>query len=288
MIWGEGMKLIVKKILNNNVLWVTNYAKNEQIIMGKGIGWGLKPKDEINSNDKRIDQTFVVNNVSYANTFQEMLKKVSTSDIKLASHIIREGEKELGYKCSDNILFSLTDHISFMLKRIKNHEELANPLEWSIKTIYAKEYTFSLKSVHYLSHMTHLKIPKEEAAFIALHFINSHYDADNMHETLEVTKIIQNIINIVEYHYGENFDETSFNFSRFIIHLRYFVLRQLHSNKDDTGSSLIDIVKIKYSNDYKCAEKIKSFLEKTYSWNINEGELLYLTLHLNRLSSSER
>src|SRR5699024_3052911 len=97
-----------------------------------------------------------------------------------------------------------------------------NPLEWDIKTIYPDEYKYSLEAVDFLRKKTKLDIPKREAAFIALHFINSHYDSDNMHETLEVTKIIQNVINIVNYHYGKEFDENSYAFSRFIVHLRYF------------------------------------------------------------------
>lgn len=280
------MKLYVKKVLNNNVLWVKTEKNEERIVMGKGIGWHLKPKSELSSDDKRIDQVFIVDNDSYASTFQQMLKRVSITDIELANHIIKTGEKELGYKCSQNILFSLSDHISFMLQRIRNHEEFANPLQWDIKTIYPKEFQYSLKAVKYLRQQTGLKIPKEEAAFISLHFINSHYDSDNMHQTMEITKIIQNVIDIVNYHYGKAFDQSSFAFSRFIVHLRYFVMRELHSENDNTGASLLSIVKIKYPQDYACAEKIRDFLEKTYSWHIEDGELLYLTLHLNRLSST--
>lgn len=280
------MKLSIKKVLNNNVLWVSDSNDREQIIMGKGIGWKINSNEMIDSDDDRINQVFVVANDSYANTFQEMLKRVSFNDIELVNNIIKRGEEKLGYKCSENILFSLADHISFMFKRIKNKEEFANPLEWDVKTIYPKEYKYSMEAVKYLREQTGLDIPVQEAAFIALHFINSHYDKDDMHETMEITKIIQNVINILEYHYNRKFNQESYAFSRFIVHLRYFILRQLHSEKDNTGASLIEVVKLKYPNDYSCAQKIKSFLEKTYSWDIDDGELLYLTLHLNRLSSN--
>lgn len=280
------MKLVVKKALNNNVLLVNTPNHEKRIIMGAGLGWRIKPGDIVNSNNEKIDQVFVVENQAYANTFQEMLQRVSIEDIKLANEIIESGEKVLGYKCSTNILFSLSDHISFMLKRIRNGEEFANPLEWDIKTIYPDEYKYSLEAVDFFRKKTKLDIPQREAAFIALHFINSHFDADNMHETLEVTKIIQNVIDIVNYHYGKEFDENSYAFSRFVVHLRYFILRELHSENDNTGGSLLEIVSLKYPNEYACAKKIKEFLEKTYSWNIDDGELLYLTLHLDRLAEN--
>lgn len=282
------MKLTVKKALNNNVLLTETENGDMRIIMGKGLGWGVKPGNFIDGDNSKIDETFVIENQNYANTFQEMLKRVNIQDIELANQIIKNGEDYLGYKCSKNILFSLSDHISFMLQRIRNKEEFANPLEWDIKTIYPKEYQYSLKAVKVLKRETGLKIPDREAAFIALHFINSHYDSDNMHQTYEVTKVIQSVLDIVSYHYGKEFNQNSYAFSRFIVHLRYFILRQLHSENDNTGASLIDIVSLKYPKDYTCAQKIKDFLEKTYSWDIDDGELLYLTLHLNRLASSQK
>ena len=48
------------------------------------------------------------------------------------------------------------------------------------------------------------------------------------------------------------------------------------------------VVAEKCPNDYKCAMKIAGFLDRTYGWNVSEGEVLYLTLHLNRINMNER
>ena len=100
---------------------------------------------------------------------------------------------------------------------------------------------------------------------------------------------MENIIEsvIMKYNYGTNMNENSFDNTRFISHLRCFIDRQLKKQSVDADTSLLEIVKVKYKDDFKCAENIKNFLEKTYNWNVNENELLYLTLHLNRLSIVE-
>ena len=106
-----------------------------------------------------------------------------------------------------------------------------------------------------------------------------------MEETVLLTKIIDSVLDIIKYNYGIDMNEYSFDYTRFISHLRCFIQRQLKNESVNVDTSLLEIVKLKYPEDYKCAKKIKVFLEVTYKWNISENELLYLTLHLNRLSS---
>ena len=100
-----------------------------------------------------------------------------------------------------------------------------------------------------------------------------------------IENIIDNVLDIIKYHYGIEINEYSFDYTRFISHLRCFIKRQLSGENTNVDTSLLDIIKMKYKSDYNCAKKVKNFLEKTYKWKISENELLYLTLHLNRLSN---
>lgn len=49
-----------------------------------------------------------------------------------------------------------------------------------------------------------------------------------MEQTMTTTKIINNILNIVKYHYGIELDEDSLNYHRFLTHLRYLAYRLLN------------------------------------------------------------
>lgn len=260
-----------------------NDANHEEIIMGKGVGFGKREHDDIDQ--AKIEKRFVLEDKTTLKAFQELLGRNDIEDIELASDIIQEGERALGYTCSSSILLTLSDHIGFMLKRAREKMLFTTPLEWDIKLIYPEEFKFASQVVEKMRVKTQLAIPDQEAAFIALHFINAHYEGHDMQETYTCSKIIQHVIDIAKYHYGHQFNEASFNFSRFITHIRYFVMRQLHNESNTNDSSIINVIALKYPNDYKCAKKIKEFLEKTYQWKINDDELLYLSLHLNRLSS---
>ena len=276
----------VVKVFNNNVSLVLNDSNHEEIIMGKGVGFGKRENDTIDQN--KIEKRFVLEDKTSVKAFQELLGRIDIEDIELASDIIQCGEQELGYICNNSILLTLSDHISFMLKRAREKILFLTPLEWDIKLIYPNEYKYACSAVEKMRKRTGLDIPEQEAAFIALHFINAHYEGKDMQETILSSKIIQNVIDIAKYHYKIEFVETSFNFSRFITHIRYFVMRQLHNEKMNNDFSLINVIALKYPNDYKCAKKIKEFLEKRYHWEIGNDELLYLSLHLNCLYTDSR
>lgn len=273
----------IKKVFNNNVVLVVNDLKEEEIVMGKGIGYQKFPKDLIDTN--KIEKRFVFNNEQSLNELYTLLGRIPLKDIELASEIIDMGQECLGYKLNDTILITLSDHISYMLKRIDDGLVFRNPLQWEIKQIYPEEYEFSKRAVDYLREKTKKDIPDSEVAFITLHFANAHLETENMEETVLLTKIIDSILDIIKYNYGIYMNEYSFDYTRFISHLRCFIYRQLKNESVDVDTSLLEIVKLKYSEDYRCAKKIKMFLEVTYKWNVSESELLYLTLHLNRLSS---
>ncbi|MBS5885543.1 MAG: PRD domain-containing protein [Clostridium sp.] len=273
----------IKKVFNNNVVLVIDDLGKEQIVMGKGVGFQKFPKDLIDTN--KIEKRFIFNDKESLNDLYTLLGRIPLIDVELASEIIEMGKGTLGYELNDTILITLSDHISYMLKRIDEGLVFRNPLQWEIKQIYPEEYEFSKRAVDYLKVKTGKDIPDSEAAFITLHFANAHLETDNMEETLLLTKIIDSILDIIKYNYGIEMNEYSFDYTRFISHLRCFISRQLKNESVNVDTSLLEIVKIKYPEDFKCAKKIKMFLEVTYKWNISENELLYLTLHLNRLSS---
>lgn len=276
----------IKKVFNNNVVLVIDDLGKEQIVMGKGIGFQKFPRDLIDTN--KIEKRFIFNDKESLNELYTLLGRIPLGDIELASEIIEMGKAVLGYELNDTILITLSDHISYLLKRIDEGLVFRNPLQWEIRQIYPEEYKLAKRAVDYLRAKTGKDIPDSEAAFITLHFANAHLETDNMEETLLLTKIIDSILDIIKYNYGIDMNEQSFDYTRFISHLRCFIYRQLKNESVNVDTSLLEIVKIKYPEDFKCAKKIKMFLEITYDWDVSENELLYLTLHLNRLSSMSK
>ena len=155
----------VVKVFNNNVALVLNDSNHEEIIMGKGVGFGKREHDTIDQN--KIEKRFVLEDKTSVKAFQELLGRIDIEDIELASDIIQFGEQELGYICNNSILLTLSDHISFMLKRAREKILFLTPLEWDIKLIYPNEYKYACSAVERIRKQTGLDIPDQEAAFIA-------------------------------------------------------------------------------------------------------------------------
>lgn len=252
--------------------------------MGSGIGYGLKPGDRIDQT--KIEKRFKIDDQKSITDLEQLLERIDYQDFQLASDILNLFEKAFQKESSPALLLALADHISFALTRAKEGMTIRTPLEWELKQVYPKEYNVGLQAVAYMNERLDMEIPQEEAAFITLHFVNFLGDKNEMEETLLVSKVIQNILTIINYHYGREFKQDSIYFSRFITHIRYFVKRQLSGEiPPQEASSLLNIIQLKYPADFDCAMKIKQFLEDNYEWEIIEDEVLYLTLHLNRLAS---
>ena len=276
------MKL--RKALNNNVTLVLDKDGREAVIMGSGVAYNLKPGAKIDLS--RVEKRFVLDGKTGRKDFDSLLRRITVKDIELASEIIHRGEQKLGYRCNDSILLTLSDHLGLMLERAKAGIYFGTPLEWDIKLIYPKEFQYAKEAVEELKKRTGYQIPDQEAAFIALHFINANMTGNGMQETLMCTKIIQNILNISRLFYGKEFQEDNFDVGRFVTHVRYFVRRQMKGEVLKMDVGLAQVIADKCPEDYRCAMKIVRFLNQTYGWNVSKGETLYLTLHLNRINSN--
>lgn len=239
------MKIV--KVFNNNVALVLNDEAVEEIIMGKGVGFNKREGDEINP--AIIEKRFILNSGNSLDEWNNLLSRIEVEDIELASEMIQLAEKELAHDMDDSILLMLSDHLAFVKKRAAEGMYLRTPLEWDIKQIYAKEYQFALKAVAMMRQKTGIAIPDQEAAFLTLHFVNAYSTTMGMEETMLTTKIIQSIIDITKYHYGKEFNESTYDFTRFITitHIRYFVKRQLDKKTvSSEDSSLINLIAVKY------------------------------------------
>lgn len=254
--------------------------QKEYIVMGKGIAFNKKEYDKIDST--KIEKKYVLQNTS----FDKLMQNLTVEDLELANQIIQHAEIELGYSFNDSILLALADHLSLALKRAKEQLYFGSPLEWDIKLIYPNEFRYATRCVNMINEMMNLNISDQEASFIALHLINASTHTKDMEETVLATKIIQNILNIVRRYYQKDFDEDNFDVSRFIVHIRYFVRRQINGDTIHADTNIAKVVAQRYPEDYQCAMKISNFLSKEYGWEVHTSEELYLTLHLNRMNLS--
>ena len=136
-----------------------------------------------------------------------------------------------------------------------------------------------------LKNILGITLPVDEAAFIALHFITSEYDT-KMDVTFDIPKLIDDIVAILELEFEIQIDKASIHYERFITHLKFFAARVLQAKQiPEEGDFLFrSMIRDKYKESYECAKKIKQQIEEAYGIEISEEEVVYLTVHIKRIT----
>ena len=276
--------MIIQKIYNNNIVLVMDKeSKKELVLTGCGIGFQKKIGQDVDKS--KIEKKFITEDEIFTNKILKLAKEVDENIFNISSKIIEYAQNYLNTELDEYIYASLTDHISFAFKRYEEKVEIKNDLLYEIRRIHKKEFEIGKWAIDYIEKKYNVKFPIDEAGFIAMHIVNANYK-ESTSESFLMTKIVKDILNIIRYYYSIEFEENDFNYDRLITHLKFFASRLIKKetlkNKDN---ELINIIKVQYNDAYNCACKIKEFIENNHEYIVSEDEILYLTLHINRVVS---
>lgn len=274
--------MLIHKILNNNVVLILDQNNEEQIVMGRGIAFKKRVGDNID--ESIVDKIFMLKDQKVKNNFTELIKDIPMDYIEVAYEIMQYAKANVGENIDENLIISLSDHIHTAVERYIEGIEIKNVLLWDIKKFYKTEFEIGLKALDIIEQKLNVKLPEDEAGFIAMHVVNRIMN-ENIGNMYDITKIIQEILNIVKYYLGIKFDEDSVYFYRFVTHIKYFAQRLISGKtyESDNEDSLFEIIKGRYQEPYKCVEKISEFIQKKYKYNLSDEEKLYLTIHIARI-----
>lgn len=270
----------ISKLLNNNVAIVIENDE-EKIVMGRGICFKKKTGDYIDP--KQVDKVFFLENQEVSRRFKELVVDIPLEYLQIGEEIFDEAKMTLGKAINDNCYIALVDHIYTACERVKEGIFVKNGLLWDIKRFYKIEYEVGKRSLQIIKDKTGIELNDDEAGFIALHIVNGQLD-DDCHDMYEITQIMQEVENIVRYHFKVEFNEDSAYYYRFITHLKFFAQRLLeHKTQKFQEDDLLSVVQVKYANAYQCVEKIAQFILKQYDYKLSDEEKLYLTIHIHRV-----
>ncbi|MGN0182923.1 MAG: BglG family transcription antiterminator LicT [Candidatus Ornithomonoglobus sp.] len=278
------MKII--KTINNNTVCVVGKNGKEQIVSGKGIGFGKKCGDYVDP--KQIQKTYFITSSSLQNRLIELMSEIPYEYIKFTNDMVSYINEKIPSRLNDSLLITLSDHISFAIERKKRGIEFTNPLMDSIRECYPQELELGMYCVEQLREQLGISLIPDEAGFIAMHIVNAQLDT-KMSDVYDITKMLNGCIEIVEYFYSKKLDRSRLSFERLMVHLKYLVQR-LFKNQSlpqilSSDRSFVEMIKKSCARHYKCAECIQEYILKTYNKTISEDELITLTIHLKKISS---
>ncbi|MFR3727777.1 PRD domain-containing protein [Lacrimispora sp.] len=165
--------MTVQKVLNNNVVIGLNDSNKEIILMGNGIGFGRKKGDYINCNI--AEKCFQLSD-SVKMKFESIIQNVAYDNMMIAEEVITYAKEVKGLKLSDVIYITLTDHLNFAIERHRDKMDFKNDLLKEIEEKYPKEFQTGLKALEIIKERISMQLWKDEAAFIAMHIVNTEIE----------------------------------------------------------------------------------------------------------------
>lgn len=275
------------RVISNNFVISKDKSNKEIIVRGLGIGFKKSPGDLIP--EDKVEKIYRMDTSKQINHLVELVESMPLEYISVCTEIIENAQLNLGKKLSQNIYVTLTDHICFALERKKTGLEYKNEMLWEIKNFYHAEFVQGEHAVSVIQDRLGVELSEDEAGFIALHIVNAEMET-GIGDMVNITKMIQGILKIVEEHYHISLDQDSLDYGRFITHLKFLGQRMFKKEtlREDDSDFLLMIRKLvqdKYQKVFLCAKQIQSYINGNFGHLLSNEEMFFLMVHLRKLVS---
>jgi beta-glucoside operon transcriptional antiterminator len=100
---------VLHKVLNNNVVIAIEPSGRERVLMGRGIGFQLKPDSGIDP--AKIEKTFILDEAAASDHARRLLAEVPYTVIDAVTSAVDEAERMLGRDLGRRISLAVIDHV---------------------------------------------------------------------------------------------------------------------------------------------------------------------------------
>lgn len=271
-----------KKRLNNNVVVALDKHQNEQILMGKGLGFQMQVGAKVDPD--RIEKVYTLKDTQANQRLQELFGTIPEPYVDLAEDIVNYARIHIPNKIDESVIVSLCDHMYMAIERKKQGIEVRNVMLWDIQRFYMDEYAVGNYALDLIQQRFSIRLTDDEAGFIAMHLVGAQLEVKN-NPVKEITQVMQEIEKIVRMTFSITLDVDSVYYYRFITHLKFFAqrlfMKETYESKD--MDTMLDLIRHKYPKEFECAEKIGKFIHTKYHYDLSEEEKLYLSIHISRI-----
>lgn len=270
----------ILRVFNNNVVLARREDGTEVVLTGRGLGFQTRPGQEVDP--IKVVRVFEPTDGRDPDTLGGLVAAIPPEHIALAE----EALDLVGVPVTATTLVAVADHISFAIKRVHQGIELEMPLRAEVEHLYPRELDRARQVLAHVNSRLTEPLPEDEAVAIAMHLVNAAMMGGDLTETYAMTGIIKQLFEVIESSFGRRFDMATVNAARFITHLRYFLVR-VRSDRQltDEAGPLRDAIRASYPAAYACAQRCRTVLELRLGRTVTEDEVVYLTLHVARLTT---
>lgn len=276
------MRYKIGKILNHNTfIGIRQKDTCKCLVMAKGVAFGKKAGESVSLNEEA--KVYSLTELTERGTAEEIIRSVPPECLELAGEILDRAEKEFG-KIDRSILFPMADHFAFAIQRILNHQQISNPLTEDIRILFHQEYKVAGYAEKLLRERFQIEIDEHEVGYIALH-VHAAIEDQSVSQAMQLTRAVRDCISLVEKQTGTKIDVMSLSYNRLMNHIRYMVARAMSGEKLKVNMN--DYISIRFPKAFEMAAQICGTMEKNLKICLNDVEIGYLAMHLERVMDTE-
>jgi transcriptional antiterminator len=273
-------KLLIDKVLNNNVLIAEHPSYEEVVLIGKGIGFNRKHGDFIETDS--VEKLFVLKNEKEQQNYIKLLPFIDNDLLEVIISAIELIKQRTHTQLDEHIHVALTDHLMFAINRVSKGMEMSNPFLVETKTLYRQEYEIAAEVVEFINEKTGISLPVGEIGFIALH-IHSAMTNRNLSEVNQHSQLVSRLVKMVEEQFEIDIDKESIDYMRLVRHLRFTIERVVKGEKVEEPEKINSLLKLEYPVCYNLSWKLIKVMQQTLKMKVFDAEAVYLTMHLQRI-----
>lgn len=274
--------IVAHKVLNNNVVITVDERGNERVLMGRGLGFQLKPDDAVDQS--KVEKTFVLNAETDPANVREVLAETPYSIIEAVSAAVEEAERMLGRHLGRHLTVAIIDHIRFVLERLEQGIRIPTTSMPEVAVLYPDEFKAAKRMAEVIGERLEVDLPSEEHIFLTTHLLNATRDEPNGTAAL-LFRRVQHVVAIVEQRFDIELDSTSPDYARFILHVKFLLQRLVSETMlRGTDSSFYDFAVQRYPEATECAKRVQQYVLASTGSELTDEEMLYLIVHIERLT----
>jgi transcriptional antiterminator len=274
------VRLLIDKVLNNNVLIAEHPSYEEVVLIGKGLGFNRKHGEYIDT--EAVEKLFVLKNEKEQENYIKLLPFIDNDSLEVIISAIDLIKQRTNSMLHEHIHVALTDHLMFAITRSSKGMELKNPFLVETKTLYRHEYEVAAEVVQLIKEKTGISLPVGEVGFIALH-IHSALTNKNLSEVNQHSQLVSRLVGMVEEQFGIEIDKEGIDYMRLVRHLRFTIERVIKGERVEEPEKIASLLKEEYPVCYNLSWKLIKVMQQTLKMKVFDAEAVYLTMHLQRI-----
>lgn len=274
------MKVIRR--FNNNVVLCVDDNQKEIVAFGKGLGFHDIPYELTDLS--KIEKSYY----GIEKRYLSMINELSEQSLELAMTIMDWCRINLQGQINPNLIFTLADHIDFCIERNKKNMHVKMPLYNDFENMHPKEFKIAQRAIQLISKKYNVYLSEDEVVGIAMNILNSEMDLDSNKPFKDFDRIQEDILNIIEKELNISIDKKTTSYARYVSHIQYLIKRVEEGSEDSEDDfKMYESLSKQNPEVTACSLKIADYFKDKKNFSLNHNELLYLIIHISRLTNRE-